>query len=132
LEPEIRQMVDEGKIAFRPAVELSFLTPEQQHALHSQMACDDATPSLAQAQKMKQFSQSGKLDENVILSILSEEKPNQREYIKIPQDKRIFFGDTKRGPLQCNGPLVISHFTCMTMPWLPEGSGCFVARRSAW
>jgi ParB family chromosome partitioning protein len=85
--PQILQMVDESKIAFRPAVELSYLPAEQQAALLETMQSEDATPSLAQAQKMKRFSQDGKLGDDVILSIMSEEKPNQVEQFKMPQDK---------------------------------------------
>lgn len=79
LVPEVLQMVDEGNIAFRPAVEISYLQKEEQQALLETMECEDCTPSLAQAIKMKQFSQNGKLNDEVILSILSEEKPNQKE-----------------------------------------------------
>ena len=77
--PSILDMVDSGKIAFRPAVELSYLTKEQQQSLYDTMECEDCTPSLAQAIKMKEFSRDGKLTEEVILSIMQEEKPNQRE-----------------------------------------------------
>ena len=77
--PSILQMVDDGKIAFRPAVELSYLSKEQQQSLYDTMECEDCTPSLAQAIKMKEFSRDGKLTEEVILSIMQEEKPNQRE-----------------------------------------------------
>ena len=75
------QMVDEGRIALRPAVELSYLLPEEQAALVDQIAYMDATPSLAQSIKMREFSRNGALTPEVILSILSEEKPNQREKI---------------------------------------------------
>lgn len=75
----VLDMVDSGKIAFRPAVELSYLTKEQQQSLYDTMECEDCTPSLAQAIKMKEFSRDGKLTEAVILSIMQEEKPNQRE-----------------------------------------------------
>ena len=78
LVPEILQMVDEYRIAFRPAVELSYLTDEQQYSLLNAMSYYDATPSLSQATKMKKFSQEGKLSEDVISSIMQEEKPNQR------------------------------------------------------
>ena len=77
--PTILQMVDEGKIAFRPAVELSYLTAGEQKVLADAMACADATPSLAQAIKMKEFSKNGKLNPEVIESIMGEEKPNQKE-----------------------------------------------------
>ena len=80
-------MVDESKIAFRPAVELSYLSDEQQQQLLETMQCEDCTPSLAQSIKMKQFSQEGRLNEDVILSIMSEEKPNQVEQFKIPREK---------------------------------------------
>ena len=77
--PPVLDMVDSGKIAFRPAVELSYLTKEHQQNLYDTMECEDCTPSLAQAIKMKEFSRDGKLTEAVILSIMQEEKPNQRE-----------------------------------------------------
>lgn len=77
--PSILQMVDEGKIAFRPAVELSYLKAEEQKVLADAMACADATPSLAQAIKMKEFSKNSKLSPEVIESIMGEEKPNQKE-----------------------------------------------------
>lgn len=79
LVPEILQMVDDRQIAFRPAVEISYLTEEQQYALFEAMGYNDATPSLAQAIKMKKFSQDGKLTDEVIQSIMEEEKPNQKE-----------------------------------------------------
>ena len=85
--PAILQMVDDGKIAFRPAVELSYLSSKQQEALYSTMECEDCTPSLAQAIKMKEFSKDGKLTEEVILSIMQEEKPNQREQFKMPKER---------------------------------------------
>ena len=87
LNPQVLQMVDEGKIAFRPAVELSYLPKEQQQSLFETMQYDDITPSLAQAIKMKQFSKEGRLNEDVILSIMSEEKPNQKEQFKIPRER---------------------------------------------
>ena len=79
LVPEILQMVDERQIAFRPAVEISYLTEEQQYTLLEAMEYNDATPSLAQAVKMKKFNQDGKLTSEVIQSIMEEEKPNQKE-----------------------------------------------------
>ena len=79
LVPEILQMVDERQIAFRPAVELSYLTEGQQYTLLEAMEYNDATPSLAQAIKMKKFMQDGKLTNEVIQSIMQEEKPNQKE-----------------------------------------------------
>ena len=79
LVPEILQMVDEHQIAFRPAVEISYLSEEQQYTLLEAMGYNDATPSLAQAIKMKKFMQEGKLTDGVIQSIMQEEKPNQKE-----------------------------------------------------
>ena len=78
LVPEILQMVDERQIAFRPAVEVSYLTEEQQYTLLEAMEYNDATPSLAQAIKMKKYNQDGKLTSEVIQSIMEEEKPNQK------------------------------------------------------
>ena len=85
--PTVLDMVDNGKIAFRPAVELSYLSKEQQQSLYDTMECEDCTPSLAQAIKMKDFSRDGKLTEEVILSIVQEEKPNQREQFKMPKER---------------------------------------------
>ena len=85
--PPVLDMVDNGKIAFRPAVELSYLSKEQQQSLYDTMECEDCTPSLAQAIKMKEFSRDGKLTEEVILSIMQEEKPNQREQFKMPKER---------------------------------------------
>ena len=79
LVPEILQMVDDRQIAFRPAVEISYLSEEQQYTLLEAMEYSDATPSLAQAIKMKKFMQDGKLTNEVIQSIREEEKPNQKE-----------------------------------------------------
>ena len=79
LVPEILQMVDERQIAFRPAVEISYLTEEQQYTLLEAMEYNDATPSLAQSIKMKKYNQDGKLTSEVIQSIMEEEKPNQKE-----------------------------------------------------
>ena len=79
LVPEILQMVDEKQIAFRPAVEISYLAEKQQYTLLEAMSYNDATPSLAQAIKMKKFNQDGKLTDEVIQSIMEEEKPNQKE-----------------------------------------------------
>lgn len=77
--PEILEMVDQRQIALRPAVELSYLTDEQQYMLLEAMSYNDATPSLAQAIKMKKFMQDGKLTDEVIQSIMEEDKPNQKE-----------------------------------------------------
>ena len=89
--PELLQLVDESRIAFRPAVELSYLKKEEQVALLEEISYTDATPSLAQAIKMKKFSNEGKLSQEVIESIMSEEKPNQKEKINIKyEDARKF------------------------------------------
>jgi ParB family chromosome partitioning protein len=85
--PEVLKLVDEGKIAMRPAVELSYLPAEQQTILLDTMECEDCTPSHAQAIKMREFSQEGRLNEDVILSIMQEEKPNQVEQFKLPKEK---------------------------------------------
>lgn len=78
---ELLDMVDEDKIAFRPAVELSYLSQEEQELLLDTIKCEEATPSLAQALKMKQFSKEGKLNADKILEIMCERKPNQAEKI---------------------------------------------------
>ena len=85
--PEILAMVDDSKIAFRPAVELSYLAEKEQHILYDAMGHADCTPSLAQAIKMKSFSREGKLSEAVIRSIMAEEKPNQKEQFRIPKER---------------------------------------------
>ena len=85
--PEILDMVDDGRIAFRPAVELSYLAEQEQCALYDTMGREDCTPSLAQAIKMKAFSRDGKLTDAVILSIMAEEKPNQKEQFRIPKER---------------------------------------------
>ena len=85
--PSILQMVDDKKIAMNPAVELSYLSKEQQEAPYSTMECEDCTPSLAQAIKMKEFSKDSKLTDKVILSIMQEERPNQKEQFKMPKER---------------------------------------------
>ncbi len=85
--PEILDMVDDGRIAFRPAVELSYLTEQEQGTLYDTMGREDCTPSLAQAIKMKAFSRDEKLTDAVILSIMEEEKPNQKEQFRIPKER---------------------------------------------
>lgn len=92
LHPEILKKVDEGRIAFTPAVELSYLTAEEQQNLLNEMDYNDATPSLSQAVRMRQFSKEGRLSADVICAIMSEEKANQKEKLKIPMDRiRKFF-----------------------------------------
>jgi ParB family chromosome partitioning protein len=86
--PSILEMVDEKQIAFNPAVEVSYLTEKEQQDLYNTMQSEDCTPSLAQAQRMKKLSQDGRLNVDVIFSILTEEKPNQKGKIII-QRKRI-------------------------------------------
>ena len=85
--PSILQMVDEGKIALTPAVELSFLKKDEQENLFATMESEEATPSLSQAQRMKQLSQSGRLDMDTIFAIMTEEKGNQKETLKINTNK---------------------------------------------
>ena len=87
LDSHILDMVDEGRIAFRPAVELSYLKPAEQKQLLEVMESEECTPSLTQSTKLKQFSKEGKLTNNVILSIMKEVKPNQKETIKIKKEK---------------------------------------------
>lgn len=85
--PPMLQMVDEGKIALTPAVELSFLKKDEQENLFATMESEEATPSLSQAQRMKQLSQSGRLDMDTIFAIMTEEKGSQKETLKINTSK---------------------------------------------
>ena len=85
--PPILQMVDEGKIALTPAVELSFLKKDEQKNLFATMESEEATPSLSQAQRMKSLSQSGRLDMDTIFAIMTEEKGNQKETVKIGMER---------------------------------------------
>lgn len=85
--PPLLDLVDSGKIAFRPAVELSYLTEEEQNSLLDSINSEQSTPSLAQALKMKEFSQNGRLNADVILSIMCEQKPNQREKISFQSER---------------------------------------------
>lgn len=87
LTPSILEMVDEKQIAFNPAVELSYLAEKEQQALYETMQSEDCTPSLAQAQRMKKLSQDGRLNVDVIFSILTEEKPNQKEKLVIQRER---------------------------------------------
>ena len=82
--PELLDLVDEGKIALRPAVELSYLSQDEQKILHEQILDCDCTPSHAQAIRMRKFSEEGRLNDAVIETIMQEEKPNQKEKIHIP------------------------------------------------
>jgi ParB family chromosome partitioning protein len=85
--PPVLDMVDAGKIAMRPAVELSYLPPEQQETLLTTIESEACTPSHVQAMKMRKFAEEGRLNEDVILSILQEEKPNQAEQFKMSREK---------------------------------------------
>lgn len=85
--PELLDMVDENKIAFRPAVEISYLTETEQHNLLNSISYNDATPSLPQAIRLKEFSKAGKLSAEVIEAILGEEKPNQKEKISFKAER---------------------------------------------
>ena len=85
--PPLLDLVDAGKIAFRPAVELSYLTEEEQNSLLDSISSEQSTPSLTQALKMKEFSQNGRLNADVILSIMCELKPNQKEKISFQSER---------------------------------------------
>ena len=85
--PPILEMVDEKQIAFNPAVEISYLAEKEQQDLYNTMQSEDCTPSLAQAQRMKKLSQDGRLSVDVIFSILTEEKPNQKEKFQIRRER---------------------------------------------
>ncbi|TNJ65285.1 ParB/RepB/Spo0J family partition protein [Paenibacillus hemerocallicola] len=87
LVPQILEMVDDKQIAFSPAVEISYLAEKEQQALLETMQAEDCTPSLAQAQRMKKLSQDGKLNGDVILGIMTEEKPNQKEKLTIRKER---------------------------------------------
>lgn len=90
--PELLEMVDKGKIAFSPAVELSYLSEKEQRELLDTMQCEDCTPSLSQAQQLKKASQKAGLSADYIFAMLSEPKPNQREKITFKVDElRSFF-----------------------------------------
>ncbi|MZL70353.1 ParB/RepB/Spo0J family partition protein [Bittarella massiliensis] len=85
--PELLEMVDEGRIALTPAVELSYLTEQEQHLLLNEIEYADATPSLSQAQRLRGFSRQGRLNSDVIFAVMSEEKANQKEQIRFPKEK---------------------------------------------
>ena len=90
--PEILQMVDDGKIALSPAVELSYLQPSEQETLFSIMDCDEVTPSLSQAQRLRRMSEEQRFTDSAVMQLMSEVKGNQVEYVKVPVDKlRSFF-----------------------------------------
>lgn len=85
--PELLDMVDENKIALRPAVELSYLAEKEQRILYEEIGYSDCTPSHAQAIKMRKFAEQGQLTAEVISSIMQEEKPNQKEQFRMPREK---------------------------------------------
>ena len=87
LVPELLELVDNGRMAFRPAVEISYLTEDEQRDLVETVDSEDCTPSLSQACRMKKLSQEGKLDMDTIFAIMTEEKANQKEKIKIPAER---------------------------------------------
>ena len=90
--PDILKLVDEGKIALTPAVELSYLHPSEQEMLFSVMDSDEVTPSLSQARRLRRMSEAQTLTDDAVLQLLSEVKGNQVEYVKVPVDKlRSFF-----------------------------------------
>lgn len=85
--PEILQMVDDGRIALTPAVELSYLQPSEQKTLFSVMDCDEVTPSLSQAQRLRRMSEEQRFTDSAVMQLMSEVKGNQVEYVKVPVDK---------------------------------------------
>ena len=85
--PEILQMVDDGRIALTPAVELSYLQPSEQEILFSIMDCDEVTPSLSQAQRLRRMSEEQRFTDSAVMQLMSEVKGNQVEYVKVPVDK---------------------------------------------
>lgn len=85
--PSILDLVDEGRIAMRPAVELSYLPKKEQNTLYDTMQAEDCTPSHAQAIKLRKFSEEGRLNVDVVFSILSEEKGNQKEQFRMPKER---------------------------------------------
>ena len=104
--PELLTMVDEEKIAFRPAVELSYLTEDEQRDLLETIESEDCTPSLAQAIRMKNLSKIGKLDMDTIFAIMTEQKPNQKEKIKIPMERLEQFFPRGMPPQQIEDTIV--------------------------
>ncbi|MCP1111097.1 ParB family chromosome partitioning protein [Lachnospiraceae bacterium PF1-21] len=87
LAPDILNLVDEGRIAFRPAVEVSYLSEQEQAILYDNIILEEKTPSLSQAVKMKKLSKQGELDDEAIFKIIIEDKANQKEQFKIPKEK---------------------------------------------
>jgi ParB family chromosome partitioning protein len=104
--PEILEMVDEGKVALRPAVELSYLAEEEQRNLLDTMDMEQCTPSHAQALKLRQFSQDGRLDTNVTLSIMREQKGNQVEQFKMQRNKLARYFDANTPPAKIEETII--------------------------
>ena len=102
LVPELLELVDNGRMAFRPAVEISYLTEDEQRDLVETIDSEDCTPSLSQACRMKKLSQEGKLDMDAIFAIMTEEKANQKEKIKIPAERldRFFARGTPQAEIE--------------------------------
>lgn len=94
--PDILKLVDEGRIALTPAVELSYLNSHEQEVLHEIMSCDELTPSLSQAQRLRKLSEDYPLTDSGISQIMSEIKGNQKEYVRVPTDsiRKYFTRDT--------------------------------------
>lgn len=106
LSPELLQMVDEKKIAFNPAYELSFLKPEEQQMLVTTMDYEQATPSLSQAQRMKKFSQAGRLNEDSMLAIMSEEKKPEKFSLTFDGDRIRKYFPKSYTPLQMENTII--------------------------
>ena len=106
LSPELLQMVDEKKIAFNPAYELSFLKPEEQQMLVTTIDYEQATPSLSQAQRMKKFSQAGRLNEDSMLAIMSEEKKPEKFSLTFDGDRIRKYFPKSYTPLQMENTII--------------------------
>ena len=106
LSPELLQMVDEKKIAFNPAYELSFLKPEEQQMLVTTIDYEQATPSLSQAQRMKKFSQAGRLNEDSMLAIMSEEKKPEKFSLTFDGDRIRKYFPKSYTPLQIENTII--------------------------
>jgi ParB family chromosome partitioning protein len=104
--PDILQMVDDGKVAFSPAVELSYLNPQEQADLYETMQSEERTPNLSQAQRLKKLSADGELDIDRIFSIMSEEKANQKEQIKLKTETIKGYFPKGYTPLQMHDTII--------------------------
>lgn len=122
--PPILQMVDEGKIALTPAVELSFLKKDEQENLFATMESEEATPSLSQAQRMKQLSQSGRLDMDTIFAIMTEEKGNQKETLKINTSKLKKYFPKNTTPKQMEETIIKLLERLRSSLWVSQASLC--------